>query len=186
MASMSRRAVLATLGAGGVALALGYVIRGFGQPAPTIESADGGGDDGMGLRNDGLRNDGQRRTRHMRLYVDMFNRHNEITRVVEEMPGGVRTTTQSSSPESGRTTQGPCVEHVLPSRPERRGHLQEPDAADALPNSRGYRRRLTFTPTGVIAEETADDPALTQTIRAHAAEVSGFVNEGMQAMMGPR
>lgn len=32
----------------------------------------------------------------------------------------------------------------------------------------GYRRELTFTPTGVIAEETADDPALTEAIRAHA------------------
>ena len=37
----------------------------------------------------------------------------------------------------------------------------------------GYRRQLTFTPTGVIAEETADDPALMQAIRAHALEVTG-------------
>jgi hypothetical protein len=50
-------------------------------------------------------------------------------------------------------------------------------------NANGYRRQLTLTPTGVIAEETADDPALTETIRAHAREVSGFVNEGMPANM---
>ena len=50
-------------------------------------------------------------------------------------------------------------------------------------NASGYRRQLTITPTGVIAEETADDRALTETIRAHAREVSGFVNEGMPAMM---
>ena len=47
----------------------------------------------------------------------------------------------------------------------------------------GYRRQLTFTPTGVIAEETADDPALTEAIRAHAREVTGFVQQGMPAMM---
>ena len=47
----------------------------------------------------------------------------------------------------------------------------------------GYRRQLTLTPTGVIAEETADDPALTDAIRAHAREVTGFVQEGMPAMM---
>jgi hypothetical protein len=35
----------------------------------------------------------------------------------------------------------------------------------------------------VIAEETADDPALTQAIRAHAGEVTGFVRDGMPAMM---
>jgi len=32
----------------------------------------------------------------------------------------------------------------------------------------GYRRQLTFIPAGVIAEETADDPALADVIRAHA------------------
>jgi hypothetical protein len=52
-----------------------------------------------------------------------------------------------------------------------------------------YRRQLTFTSAGVVAEETADDPALTQTIRAHAREVTGFVRDGMppmmRGMMGP-
>jgi hypothetical protein len=50
-------------------------------------------------------------------------------------------------------------------------------------NAGGYRRQLTLTPTGVIAEETSDDPALTEAIRAHAREVSGFVHDGMPAMM---
>ena len=50
-------------------------------------------------------------------------------------------------------------------------------------HANGYRRQLTFTPTGVIAEETADDPALTQAIRAHAQEVTGFVLDGMPPMM---
>ena len=50
-------------------------------------------------------------------------------------------------------------------------------------HARGYRRQLTFTPMGVIAEETADDPALTDAIRAHAREVTGFVQQGMPAMM---
>jgi hypothetical protein len=36
---------------------------------------------------------------------------------------------------------------------------------------------------GVIAEETADDPAFTQAIRAHAQEVTGFVRDGMPPMM---
>ncbi len=35
----------------------------------------------------------------------------------------------------------------------------------------------------VIAEETADDPAITQAIRDHAREVTGFVRDGMPAMM---
>jgi hypothetical protein len=35
----------------------------------------------------------------MSLYTDMFHRHTEITRAVEETPGGVRTTTQSNAPD---------------------------------------------------------------------------------------
>jgi hypothetical protein len=35
----------------------------------------------------------------------------------------------------------------------------------------------------VIAEETADDPVLTDAIREHAREVTGFVEQGMPAMM---
>ena len=52
-------------------------------------------------------------------------------------------------------------------------------------NAGSYRRQLTLTPTGVIAEETSDDPALTDAdaIRAHAREVTGFVRDGMPAMM---
>ena len=101
-------------------------------------------------------------------------------------PGGVRTTTQSSSPELAAQLKA----HVSSMYSRLDQNAEVTCRSQTLPtlfrNSRGYRRRLTFTPTGVIAEETADDPALTQTIRAHAAEVSGFVNEGMQAMMGPR
>jgi len=52
-----------------------------------------------------------------------------------------------------------------------------------------YHRQITLTPTGVVAVETADDRNLTQAIRAHAREVTGFVTEGMpamtQGMMGP-
>lgn len=46
-------------------------------------------------------------------------------------------------------------------------------------------RALTLTPTGVVAEETADDPAIVQAIGDHAREVTGFVRDGMPAMMGP-
>jgi hypothetical protein len=50
-------------------------------------------------------------------------------------------------------------------------------------NASGYRRQLTLTPIGVIAEETAEHPAITQAIRDHAREVTGFVRDGLPAMM---
>jgi hypothetical protein len=50
-------------------------------------------------------------------------------------------------------------------------------------HANGYHRQLTIIPTGVTVEETADDPALTKAIRAHAQEVTGFVRGGMPPMM---
>jgi hypothetical protein len=50
-------------------------------------------------------------------------------------------------------------------------------------NSTSYRRQLTFTVKGVVVTETSTDPGLTNAIRDHAQEVSGFVRDGMPAMM---
>jgi hypothetical protein len=176
MAGLTRRAILAALGAGGGALALGYVLRGaFGGPVPAIRFID---------RN-GMRVDPD----DMNRYTEMFNRHNEITRTVEEIPGGIRTTTQSGSPDLVAQLQA----HVASMYAHLDQGAEVMCMSGSLPtlfrHANGYRRQLTFTPTGVIAEETADDPALTQTIRAHAQEVTGFVRDGMppmmKGMMGP-
>ena len=111
----------------------------------------------------------------MQLYMDMFARHNEISRTVEEIPGGVRTITQSDSPHLAARLKT----HVSGMYYRLDGGSEVMCMSQSLPtlfrNATGYRRQLTITPTGVIAEETADDPNLVQAIREHAHEVSGFV-----------
>ena len=174
MARFTRRAALAALGASAV-MGIGYRLRGIlGSPVVGIRLTDGGM---MGAS-----------PADMSLYMDMFNRHTEITRTVEEIPGGVRTTTQSGSPDLAAQLHA----HVS----SMYSHVDQGSEvmcmSQSLPtlfrNAAGYRRQLTLTPTGVIAEETSDDPALTDAIRAHALEVSGFVRDGMpagmQGMMG--
>src|ERR1700739_1651105 len=87
MARSSRRAALAALGATAV-MGIGYALRGIlGTPVLRIRLTDGGM---IGAS-----------PADMSLYMDMFNRHTEITRTVEEIPGGIRTTTQSGSPPLG-------------------------------------------------------------------------------------
>ncbi|HYB35191.1 MAG TPA: hypothetical protein VEF72_04980, partial [Mycobacterium sp.] len=173
MARLTRRAALATLGALGAGSVLGlrYVHRSISEaPAPRIRLTDGGGFMGADPVD-------------MSRYMEMFNRHNEINRVVEEIPGGVRTTTESNVPELAAQLQA----HVS----SMYSHLDQGAEVSCMSQSlptlfrqaNGYRRQLIFTPTGVIAEETADDPALTEAIRAHAQEVTGFVQQGMPAMM---
>jgi hypothetical protein len=174
---MTRRAALTAIGAGAI-VGFGYVLRGaIGSPAPAIRLIDDG-DGMMGVS-----------PTDMSRYMEMFNRHNELTRTVEEIPGGIRTTTQSNSPELAAQLKA----HVssMYSRLEQGGEVM--CMSDSLPTlfrrADGYRRQLTLTPTGVIAEETADDPQLVAAICAHAQEVTGFVRDGMppmmRGMMGP-
>ncbi|HZE14523.1 MAG TPA: hypothetical protein VE197_01780 [Mycobacterium sp.] len=175
MARLTRRAALATLGAlgAGSVLDLRYAHRSIFEPPPTvIRLTDGGGFMGADPTD-------------MSRYMEMFMRHNELNRVVEHIPGGVRTTTQSNSPE--------LVAQLKAHVSSMYSHLDQGAEVSCMSQSlptlfrraSGYRRQLTFTPTGVIAEETTDDPALTEAIRAHAREVTGFVQQGMPAMMQP-
>ena len=175
MARLTRRAALATLGAlgAGSVLDLRYAHRSICEPPPTaIRLTDGGGFMGADPAD-------------MSRYMQMFMRHNEFNRVVQEIPGGVRTTTQSNSPELAAQLKA----HVS----SMYSHLDQGAEVSCMSQSlptlfrqaSGYRRQLTFTPTGVIAEETAIDPTLTEAIRAHAREVTGFVQQGMPAMMQP-
>ncbi|MDH6244030.1 hypothetical protein [Mycobacterium sp. OTB74] len=166
---LTRRAAVVALGAGAV-LGLAYSLRGVRETsAPAIRLTDGGM---MGVGRE-----------DMGRYMEMFNRHNEITRTVEEIPGGVRTTTESGAPELVAQLQA----HVASMYDHLRQGGEVMCMSDSLPtlfrHADGYRRQLTFTAAGVVAEETADDPALVAAIRAHAREVSGFVRDGMPAMM---
>lgn len=171
---ISRRtalAALSTLAAGSV-LGLGYLLRSISTPPRTrlANGPGGGGMMGVGPAD-------------MPTYMEMFSRHTEINRTVAEIPGGVRTTTGSYSPDLAAKLQS----HVSSMYSHLGDGAEVMCMSRSLPtlfrNASGYRRQLTLTPTGVIAEETADDPAITQAIRDHAREVTGFVRDGMPAMM---
>jgi len=122
-------------------------------------------------------------TADMSSYMDLFDHHTAIRRTVEQVPGGVRTTTESDDPALAARLQA----HVS----SMYGHLQQGQEvqcmSDSLPllfrNAGGYQRRLTLTAKGVSVTETSSDPQLTQAIRAHAQEITSFVDEGMPAMM---
>jgi hypothetical protein len=174
MAKLTRRAALTTLGTASGLLGIGYVLRnvigelGLSPVSDGVARADGPGMMGGA---------------EMSTYMNMFNRHNEISRTVEEIPGGVRTTTESDAPELAAQLHA----HVpaMYARLDQGAEIMCMSAS--LPTLFGratnYRRELTLTAKGVVAVETADDPELTHAIRAHAQEVTGFVTDGMPAMM---
>jgi len=167
MTGMSRRAALRMLATGGALFGLGYVLRNM-IDIPISRAQPGmGGATGM----------------DMRAYMNMFMRHQELRRSVEEIPGGVRTTTESDSADLVAELQAhvssmythldqgsevTCMSSSLPTLFRRAAH---------------YQRQITLTASGVVVVETSSDPELTNAIREHAREVTGFVVEGMPAMM---
>ncbi len=116
-------------------------------------------------------------------YMRMFDHHQEITRSLHELPNGVRTITESNNLEIAELLK----EHV-PAMYEHLSNGQEVRCmSDSLPtlfrNASRYHRQLTLTPKGVEVIETSNDPEVIAALRRHAAEVTGFVRQGMPAMM---
>lgn len=119
----------------------------------------------------------------MSVYMEMFDHHDEIHRRVEHLPNGIRTTTESDNPRAVALLH----EHV----PSMWAHVDEGDEvrcmSNSLPtlfrNASKYKRQLELTKTGLAVTETSDDPAVLGALRRHAEEVSGFVRDGMPAMM---
>ena len=175
MISITRRKLLRALasaaGLGATLIALGSCGRGAGQSGTSPSPQSGSGMMGSATRAD------------MSAYQEMFDRHTEIRRTVEEIPGGVRTTTESDDPAIAAQLQA----HVS----SMYGHLAHGQEVTCMSNSlptlfrhaNGYRRQLTLTAKGVSVSETSDNPSLTTAIRNHAREITGFVKDGMPAMM---
>ena len=157
----------------GLGLAGGYLLRGALRWGIAPEQ---GGMMGSGMM-------GAATSADMSMYMDLFNRHTELRRTVEEVSGGVRTTTESDAPDLVAQLQA----HVS----SMYGHVVQGAEvtcmSDSLPtlfrHARSYRRQLSLTSKGVTVTETSSDPALTAAIRQHSQEVSGFVRDGMPAMM---
>ena len=179
--TVSRRAALGLAAAAGALVAIAiaapvFVLRELLGHLGGQAETSGGGMMGGGMM-------GAATAADMSSYMDLFARHTEIRRTVEQVPGGVRTTTESEDPALAARLQA----HVS----SMYGHLQQGQEvqcmSDSLPllfrNAGGYQRRLTLTARGMAVTETSSDPRLLQAIRAHAQEVSGFVQKGMPAMM---
>jgi hypothetical protein len=179
MATITRRAAIGLLAAGGALLGLGltggYLLR------DALKSMAGGGMMGTGMMGTGMM--GSATQADMSTYTNLFDRHTEIRRTVEAIDGGVRTTTESDAPDLVELLQT----HVSSMYTHLTQHAEVTCMSSSLPtlfrNAAGYQRELTLTAMGVVVTETSSDPQLANAIRAHAQEVSGFVKDGMPAMM---
>jgi len=174
MTRITRRTAIGLLAGGGALIGLGvagaYLLR------DALKSLVGGRMMGTGMMGSATQAD-------ISSYMNLFDRHTEIRRTVELVPGGVRTTTESDAAD----LVGQLQAHVSSMYMHLDQHAEVTCMSSSLPtlfrNSAGYQRELTFTVQGVVVTETSSDPRLANAIRQHAQEVSGFVRDGMPAMM---
>jgi hypothetical protein len=119
----------------------------------------------------------------MNAYMQMFANHTALRRRVKKLANGVRTTTESDDLRLVALLQ----EHVARMYDRVDNEEEVRCMSDSLPtlfqNAKKYHRQLRLTPKGVVVTETSDDSAVLAAIRSHATEVTGFVEEGMPAMM---
>lgn len=183
MTQLTRRAAIRILVAGsgllGLGLAGGYAVRDL------LSSAHGPAPAASDPANPGTQAPmmGDVAPADMSRYMDLFSRHTELHRTVELVPGGVRTLTEADDPGLAVQLQA----HVASMYAHLNQGTEVSCMSSSLPtlfrNSGRYRRSLTITAQGVAVVETSDDPRITAAIRSHAAEVTGFVEDGMPAMM---
>lgn len=120
----------------------------------------------------------------MRTGMSLFARHAQIRRTVTEIPGGVRAVTVSDDPKTASLIQA-HVSEMYQRLEEKRAfpYMMSRSVPAMFAHNTRYRRKLEAVPNGIAITETSDEPEMVAVIRAHAEEISGFVREGMPAMM---
>ncbi len=120
----------------------------------------------------------------MRTGMELFMRHAQIRRTVTELPNGIHAVTESDDPQTASLIQAHVGEMYRRLDQNRAFPYPMSRSVPAMfAHSALYQRRLETTPKGIAVTETAEDQAMVAVIRQHAKEISGFVREGMPAMM---
>lgn len=115
---------------------------------------------------------------------ELFINHDKIKRTVENLPDGIRNTTESDDPHIAQLIK----DHVasMGKRVETGNDPGLPIESDALHSIfKDYGKIATKTETtdkGVIVIQTSADKDTAASLQQHASEVSDFVAQGMQAM----
>lgn len=120
----------------------------------------------------------------MQVVHQLFAYHNQTRRSVDEIPGGVQTLTESDNPEVAELIQ----RHVAIMHQRLDEGRWFAMMSQTLPilfqNAERYQRQSQATSKGISVTKTSEDPELAAVLRAHAEEVSQFVQQGMPCRGG--
>lgn len=174
MPAMHRRSVLQTVLAAVAGLANIFIVR-LGRAQGMMPNM--GGMMGRGMMGGGMMGP-------MRTGMQLFQHHREIRRQVTTTSNGVRATTESDNLEVAALIQehvASMYERIDQDRPF--AYPMSRTVPALFQNTSRYHREMQVTPKGVVVTETGSDADMINLIQAHAREISGFVTEGMPAMM---
>jgi hypothetical protein len=116
--------------------------------------------------------------------MELFMHHAQIRRTVTELPNGIHAVTESDDPQTAALIQAHVSEMYQRLDQSRAFAYPMSRSVPAMfAHSTSYQRLFEVTPKGIAVTETAEDAEIVAIIREHAREISGFVREGMPAMM---
>jgi hypothetical protein len=108
----------------------------------------------------------------------LLDHRKDIRRTVKELDDGVETVTESDKPEVAKKIQ----EHVAAMHKRVKDgkgiHLRDPLFAELFRHYDKIRMAVVQTDKGVKVTETSDNPYVAKLIRAHAAVVTKFIENG--------
>lgn len=127
----------------------------------------------------------ERYKRDQAVFHELLRNHDAIFREVENIGDGIRALTISDDP----AIAGLIRAHVR----EMHRRLEEgfglrhwdPAFAEIFAQRDKVRLSVTETGTGVVIEETSDDPNVVKLIQAHGVALTSFVNSGGKAAAQP-
>lgn len=108
-----------------------------------------------------------------------------LVRTVEDIPGGVKTTTTTSSPELAEVLRTHVEDMTARLKADRPVRSWDPVFRDVFDHADEIELRTERLPNGIVVAETTVNPKVVPIIRAHARQVSAFVAEGPDAAAPP-
>jgi hypothetical protein len=188
---MNRRSITAVFGG---AISSFLTVFGVGPKRAAAQSAGDAGSSGsmmQGMMGQGMSHmDMSNMMSHenmmgpMRLGMELFERHAEITRATDYLDNGIVDTTVSANPATAKLIQTHVIEMYNRLADNRPFPYPMSNSVPAMfANSTKYQRSYKLLPTGIQVTELSDDPDMVKVIYAHARELDRFAKDGMPAMM---
>ena len=114
----------------------------------------------------------------------LFQKHNEISRLVENIPNGIITVTESDNEE----LRSSLIDHVtlmvtrLQEEKNPQVIIQSPTLHEIFEYYDEIETEIELTEKGISLIQTSTNPEVVALLQQHASEISDMVDRGMQAV----